>query len=246
MIDASEAALLGAMAFFAAIVGGLAGYGTGLLMPIVLVPVVGAEATVPILAVAGLFNNATRMAVFRNRVEWHRVWPIAAVAVPACLVGAGLYTVLSGPQAALLIGTTLIATVPGRRMLGQRRLAVGLRGSLGLGAVYGLITGGTPGAGVVLITTLLAIGLGGTAVVATDAAISLIVGIAKVAAFQALGELPASSWLLAIMIGLIGIPGVFVARWLGTRMSVRLHGAVLDGAVVVGGCFLVLRGLGTI
>jgi len=242
-MGAAEAAMLAAMAFLAAIVGGLAGYGTGLLMPIALVPMVGAEATVPILAVAGLFNNATRLVVFRNRVEWQRVWPIASVAVPACLVGAGLYTVLSGPQAALIIGATLVATVPARRLLSQRPLAVGLRGSVGLGAAYGVITGGTPGAGVVLVATLLAVGLGGTAVVATDAAISLIVGIAKVAAFQALGELTLGSWLLAIAIGAIGIPGVFLARWLATRMSMRLHGTVLDGVVAVGGCFLVLRGL---
>ncbi|HEY2248137.1 MAG TPA: sulfite exporter TauE/SafE family protein, partial [Bradyrhizobium sp.] len=40
--------LVAVVAVFAAIVGGLAGYGTGALMPLVLVPLIGAEPVVPI------------------------------------------------------------------------------------------------------------------------------------------------------------------------------------------------------
>ena len=42
--------LVAAVALFASVVGGLAGYGTGALMPLVLVPLVGAEPVVPIIA----------------------------------------------------------------------------------------------------------------------------------------------------------------------------------------------------
>jgi hypothetical protein len=41
-----------AVALFASIVGGVSGYGTGALMPLVLVPLVGAEPVVPIIAVS--------------------------------------------------------------------------------------------------------------------------------------------------------------------------------------------------
>ncbi|MGA8998704.1 MAG: sulfite exporter TauE/SafE family protein, partial [Pseudolabrys sp.] len=40
-----------AIALIASIVGGVSGYGTGALMPLVLVPLVGAEPVVPIIAV---------------------------------------------------------------------------------------------------------------------------------------------------------------------------------------------------
>ena len=40
------------------VIGGLAGYGTGALMPLVLVPIVGAEPVVPIISLAALFTNS--------------------------------------------------------------------------------------------------------------------------------------------------------------------------------------------
>jgi len=243
-LDLLPALLVGISAYLTAIIGGLAGYGTGLLMPIALVPIVGAAATVPILAVSGLFNNATRLVVFRDRVDWKPVVPLTLAAIPACFAGAALFTLLSGPQVALLLGVTLVIMVPARRWLAGRRFAIGRVGVLALGVLYGLVTGGTPGGGVVLIAALLAIGLPASAVVATDAAISLVVGLVKVATFQALGELPQAAWVLALVVGGISIPGVMTARWLGARMSLRLHTALLDAAILTGGVFLALRGIG--
>jgi uncharacterized membrane protein YfcA len=136
--------------------------------------------------------------------------------------------------------------VPLRRWLRGRRLNIGTLGIVLLGVVFGLVTGGTPGGGVVLTAALAAIGLAPQSVVATDAAISLVVGLVKVATFQALGELPAASWVFAVVIGLIAIPGVMTARWLSERMSVSLHGTILEAAILTGGAMLVLRGLGWI
>lgn len=42
-ISLGQLVLVGGMALLASIVGGLAGYGTGALMPLVLVPLIGAE-----------------------------------------------------------------------------------------------------------------------------------------------------------------------------------------------------------
>jgi uncharacterized membrane protein YfcA len=237
---------VGLAAYGTAIMGGLAGYGTNLLMPLALVPVIGAAAAIPILAVSGLFNNASRLVIFRDRVEWRPVLPLTLAAIPSCFLGASLFTLLSGPQVALLLGATLIATVPLRRWLKGRRLQVGPVGIVLFGIVFGLVTGGTPGGGVLLTAALAALGLAPQAVVATDAAISLVVGLVKVATFQALGELPAESWALALLIGLIAIPGVMTARWLSNRMSLTLQGAVLEAAILAGGAALALRGLGWI
>ena len=52
--------LVALMALFASIIGGLAGYGTGALMPLVLVPLVGAEPVVPIIAISAIFTNSSR------------------------------------------------------------------------------------------------------------------------------------------------------------------------------------------
>ena len=49
-ISLLELILIAGMALIASVVGGVAGYGTGALMPLVLVPIVGAEPVVPILS----------------------------------------------------------------------------------------------------------------------------------------------------------------------------------------------------
>ncbi len=59
-----ELLLIAGMALFASIIGGVAGYGTGALMPLVLVPIVGAEPVVPIIAISALFTNSSRSFAF--------------------------------------------------------------------------------------------------------------------------------------------------------------------------------------
>ncbi len=59
-ISVLQLLLVAGVALLASAVGGLAGYGTGALMPLVLVPLVGAEPVVPIIAISSIFTNLSR------------------------------------------------------------------------------------------------------------------------------------------------------------------------------------------
>src|ERR1043165_1231136 len=98
------------MALWASIIGGLAGYGTGALMPLVLVPLVGAEPVVPIIAISAMFSNSSRMTAFLKYVDWRRAAIVLLCAVPTCVLGAWGYTKLNNKGAALVIGGMLIAS----------------------------------------------------------------------------------------------------------------------------------------
>src|SRR5690242_1462220 len=111
-ISLGQLALIAAMALVASVIGGVAGYGTGALMPLVLVPIVGAEPVVPILSLSALFTNTSRTAVFWPLVDRRRALIVLAAAVPTCALGAWGYTFLTGKGAALVIGGALIASVP--------------------------------------------------------------------------------------------------------------------------------------
>ncbi len=86
------------------------------------------------------------------------------------MLGAWLYTLLSGRGAALVIGLTLIATVPLRRILRRRGQSLGEKGYAAGALLWGLVVGGTSGSGVMLLSLLMAAGLEGAAVIATDSA----------------------------------------------------------------------------
>lgn len=235
--------LVAFVAFAASIVGGIAGYGPGLILPIILVPIIGAEATVPVIGISAFFGNATRLHVFRAHFDARRAALVAACAVPSCIVGAYGYTLLTGPGAAIVIGAALLVLVPLRRLLERRKFRLSTRGLAVAGFGYGFLSGGTAGSGLVLLSILLATGLGGPAVIATDAAISLVMATTKAIVFQSAGVLTPSVWAMVLLIGLSVSPGAFVARWLLHRFSARIHTALIEGAVVVGGTILVVRGL---
>jgi uncharacterized membrane protein YfcA len=237
-ISFAQLALVAVVALFAAIIGGVSGYGTGALMPLVLVPLVGAEPVVPIIAITALFTNTGRVAAFRKSLDVRRALIVGAFGVWTCVLGAYGYTRLSGHGAAMVIGTMLIVSVPLRRILKRRNFQLGNRG-LAAGAVgWGLIVGGTSGSGVILLSLLLAAGLSGTSVIATDAFITILIGAVKITVFGIAGVITAQVRALALMIGVITLPGAFISKLLVERMPVHLHTAMLDAVVVLGGVMM--------
>src|SRR5262249_60557972 len=96
------------MAVFTSLLGGVAGYGTGALMPLVLVPIVGPEPVVPIIAISAILTNLSRALAFRGAIDWRRAKLVVLAAIPTCILGAWGYTLLSGPGAMLLIGAMLV------------------------------------------------------------------------------------------------------------------------------------------
>src|SRR5882672_6501011 len=87
-LSLTQLALIAGMALVASMVGGVAGYGTGALMPLVLVPIVGAEPVVPIIAMSALFTNTSRMAAFHRLIDWRRGVIILICAIPTTMLGA--------------------------------------------------------------------------------------------------------------------------------------------------------------
>ena len=173
-LSLTELLLIAGMAVVASIIGGVAGYGTGALMPLVLVPIVGAEPVVPIIAISALFTNTSRAFAFRHLIDWRRAAIIVVAALITTALGAWGYTLLTGRGAMLVIGSMLALSVPLRRLSRRHGLTL-TDGGLGVASVFwGFVVGGTSGAGIILLSLLMAVGLQGAAVIATDAAISVI------------------------------------------------------------------------
>jgi uncharacterized protein len=242
-VSLAELMLVAAVALFAAVVGGVAGYGTGVLMPLVLVPIAGAESVVPIIAITALFNNASRAAAFRQAIDWRPVTTVVLAATPTCILGAYGFTLLSGRGALIVIGLTLISSVPIRRLMRRKGLTVGTRGLIAGAVVYGLLVGGTTGSGVLLLSLLMATGIAGAAVIATDAIISLMLGIVKVSVFGIAGAVDVKVVAFALMIGVISVPGAFLAKALVDKLPLRFHTAILDAVILFGGGYMLLSAL---
>jgi uncharacterized membrane protein YfcA len=242
-ISLAQLLLVACVALFASVIGGLAGYGTGALMPLVLVPLIGAEPVVPIIAISALFTNLSRATAYFRYVDRRRALIVIAAAAITTALGAYGYTRLTNAGAALVIGAMLISSVPLRRKLKRHDVRISDTG-LGAGAMgYGVMVGGTVGAGVILLSLLMAVGLEGAAVIATDAVVSLATSAIKISVFGLAGVITAQVLAFALLIGAVSLPGAFLARAFVERMPVHIHTAILDVAVIVGGLVMILSAI---
>jgi len=238
-ISLAQLMLVACVALFASVVGGLAGYGTGALMPLILVPLIGAEPVVPIIAISGVFSNLSRVVAYRRYLDGRRALCVIIAAALTTALGAYGYTMLTNAGAALVIGTMLILSVPLRRQLKRHDVKVGDTG-LAIGAVgYGVVVGGTSGSGVILLSLLMAAGLEGAAVIATDAVISVATSIIKISVFGVAGVITAQVIAFAVLIGAVALPGAFLAKTFVERMPLHIHTAILDAVVIAGGLMMI-------
>jgi uncharacterized protein len=82
-------------------------------------------------------------------------------------------------------------------------------------------------------------GLSGTALIATDAAVGLLVKVLEAAMFGGLDLMDHDRMLLGTALGLMMMPGAFFGRWLIERLPIRVHVATIELIVsAVGPWFL--------
>ncbi|HVO08479.1 MAG TPA: sulfite exporter TauE/SafE family protein [Burkholderiaceae bacterium] len=229
------------VAFGAAVLGGLAGYGTGLILPIALAPVIGVANVIPVMAVAMMINNASRVVAFRHEIEWPHVRRMLWLGLPTCLFGAWGYTRLEARWVALLLGAFLLASIPLRRVLRRGDLRLSAGGEVAAGGMFGVIEGGMTGTGVILISMLMAAGVQGAALIATDAMISTVMSLAKTVLFGGAARLDVALAVTGVLVGLCTAPGAFVARAILHRMPQRVHLGIMETVVVCGGLVFLWR-----
>jgi uncharacterized membrane protein YfcA len=242
-ISVAQLLLVAGVALFASVIGGLAGYGTGALMPLVLVPLIGAEPVVPIIAISSIFTNLSRFVAYIRYADRRRALIVVSAAILTTALGAYGYTRLSGAGAAVVIGSMLILSVPLRRLAKRRDIRIGDTGLAASAVGYGVVVGGTSGSGVILLSLLMAAGLEGAAVIATDAVISLATSVVKISIFGLAGVVTAQVLAFALLIGAVAIPGAFLAKAFVERMPVHIHTAILDVAVITGGLVMIVSAL---
>src|SRR5256885_15224921 len=87
LLDAQALALVAALGIVAAVVGGMGGFGTGIILTAALAPFIGVKAVIPVLAVAGAIINAGRFWFYPHSVQRQTLAVVLARALPLPLLG---------------------------------------------------------------------------------------------------------------------------------------------------------------
>src|ERR1700726_4661879 len=94
-----------------------------------------------------------------------------------------------------------------------------------------------------LFSLLMAQRLEGAADIATDAVVSLATSVINISVFGMTGVVSPQVLAFAVLIGVVALPGAFLARAFVERMPVHIHTAILDVAVMIGGVVMISSAL---
>ena len=238
MLDAPTLAAVAALAVCAAIVGGVGGFGTGVILSAALAPLIGIKQVVPVLAVAGAIINAGRFWFYRAHLDRRAFAVSLAGALPLLVLGTWIYSALDARAVGTILGLAVISTVPVRRYLGRRKVVLNVAGMAVGSGIFGLATGVATGTGMILISVLLGAGLTGSAVLATDALVTILLDVCKAGLFHKFALLDEQAFFLGAVIGAASIPGSAFASWLVSRIHAHLHVLFMEALILTGGGFM--------
>ena len=140
-------------------ISGFVGFGSSIMLMPVLVIAFGPRKAVPIMAVAAIMANLSRVAVWWRVIDWRVVGVYALTGIPAAAFGARTLLVLSPRVVEVVLAVFFIAMIPMRRWLAARNFRLKLWHMAVVGAVIGFLTGIVVSTGPINTPFFLAYGL---------------------------------------------------------------------------------------
>lgn len=230
-----EFALVLLLGLVAGTVGGIVGFGASIMLLPALVLVFGPREAVPIMAIASLMANASRVVVWWRVIDWRAAAVYAATGMPAAALGARTLLALPVGLVEAALGLFFIAMIPLRRWLARRHWRLQLWQLALVGAVIGFLTGIVVSTGPISTPFFLAYGLVKGAFLGTEALGSLAVYAAKVLTFRSLGALPLDTAAKGLIVGSSLVAGAFVAKRVVLALDAAKFKLLMDALLLLAG-----------
>ncbi len=240
---APVAALLAVVALAAATLAGVTRFGGAAVLLPVLVGAFGMRDAIPILTVAQLIGNGSRVWFNRSELDYRVVLWYTLGAVPLGLVGGFLFA--AAPLAGLerLLGVFLIVIVAWRhrpRRQEPRAFPVQTFAAIGGGAsVLSALVGSV---GPIMAPLFLAYGLVKGAYIGTEALATVVTHVAKLVAY---GQASVISWrdvAVGLALGPLMVAGSYLGKRITDRLAVRTFTVLIELTMLAAGAVFAIRG----
>jgi uncharacterized membrane protein YfcA len=224
-----------AVGLLAGTISGIVGTGSSIMLMPVLVYQFGPKQAVPIMAVAAVMANLSRILAWWREVDWRACAAYSVTGIPAAALGARTLLALPSRAVDISIGLFLIAMVPARHWLARHDLKFSLWHLALGGAVIGYLTGIVVSTGPLSVPLFLFYGLTRGAFLATEAASSLGLYFSKSVTFQRFGALTGEVALRGVIAGSSLMFGAFIARRFVLRLEPEMFRRVMDAIMLAAG-----------
>jgi uncharacterized membrane protein YfcA len=230
--------LILAIGLAAGTLSGIVGFGSSIMLMPVLVIVFGPLQAVPIMAIAAIMANLSRVVVWWRVVDWRAVGAYSATAAPFAALGAATLLTLPTRIIEVALGVFFIAMIGVRRWMAAHQLKLRLVHLSLLGVPIGYLTGIVVSTGPMTAPIFLAAGLVKGAFLSSEAAASLLVYLAKVTVFRRFGALPWDIVLKGLIVGSTLMAGAFIAKRFVLKMDPDRFRLLMDGLMLISGLTL--------
>jgi uncharacterized protein len=227
--------LLAVAAFIAALLAAVTGFGGAAVLLPMLVLVFGVREAIPVLTVAQLIGNGSRVWFNWQELDWRVVAWFAIGGVPMAFLGGLLFA--HAPLAALtrVLGAFLILIVVLRHLPKLRAFRTPLRGFVVVGAASSFLSALLGSVGPLMAPFFLAYGLVKGAYIGTEALSTVVMHVTKLIAYHESAVLPLGAVGSGLALGPMMVAGSLAGKRAVDRLPERVFVRIIDLTLLAAG-----------
>lgn len=241
-LGAAGMATVGVTAFVAATLAAVTGFGGAAVLLPVLVAAFGMRDAIPILTVAQLIGNGSRVWFNRRDVDARVVGWYAIGAVPLGLAGGFLFAVAPARALTRVLGAFLLLIVVWRHVRPGPPRKPPLRSFAAIGAGASLLSALLGSVGPIMAPFFLAYGLVKGAYIGTEALATVVTHVTKLVAYRASDVLSLRTILVGLALGPVMVAGSATGKRIVDRLPERAFVILIEVTLVVAGTLFLVRG----
>lgn len=202
----------------------------------------GPKHAVPVMAVAAVIANVSRVAAWWKDIDWKAVLAYAAPGVPAAALGARTLLALPPRFIDAGLGVFFLSMLALRRLRPASR-SMPLWGLSLCGVAIGFLTGLVLSTGPLSVPVFTSYGLAGGPFLGTEAATALALYLSKVTTFREFGALSGDIVIQGLIVGASLMAGTFVGKGIVGRIPSHRFAHVVDALILCSGVSLLWTAL---
>lgn len=230
------------LAVFSGVISGVVGTGSSILLIPALTYVFGAKEAVPIMALASVMGNLSRIYLWRHSIRFKPLFYYLLPGIPAVILGANTLWVMPEKWLNIGMGLFFILMIPIIHLLRQHQIKMKTYQVIIAGAVIGYLTGVVFSTGPLTIPIFSAYGLTLGPLLATEAAASFIIYLTKALTFSQLGAVNSFILISGVLVGCGLTIGNFLGKKLVLKLTPKLFQGLLDVMLIFAGGSLLFNG----
>lgn len=231
------------LAVFSGVISGVVGTGSSILLIPALTYVFGAKEAVPIMALASVMGNLSRIYLWRHSIRFKPLFYYLLLGIPAVVLGANTLWIMPEKWLNIGMGMFFILMIPVIHLLRKHQIKMKTYQVIIAGAVIGYLTGVVFSTGPLTIPIFSAYGLTLGPLLATEAAASFVIYLTKALTFSQLGAVNSFILISGVLVGGGLTVGNYLGKKLVLKLTPKLFQWLLDAMLIFAGGSLLFNGI---